>query len=76
MKKSFYEAEINFEQFRNEFPHQTREFFMVDAKAILQPDRDYYNSLFHKEGEDCYDKIRMASAAIFQPSNVEGEIRS
>ena len=49
---------------------------MVDAKAILQPDRDYYNSLFHKEGEDCYDKIRMASAAIFQPSNVEGEIRS
>ena len=49
---------------------------MVNAKAILQPYWYYYNNLFHKEGEDCYDMIRMDSDSIFQPSTVEGEIRS
>ena len=48
---------------------------MGNAKVILQPARDYYNILFHKEGEDVYDTIRRACAAIFQSSTFEGDMR-
>ena len=76
MKKIFDEVETSFEQFRNEFTHQKRESLVGNDKAILQPARDYYNNMFHKEVEDCYDMIRMASDAVFQSSTFEGEIRS
>ena len=36
---------------------------MGHANEILNPDWDYYNDFFHKEGEDCYIMRRMASAA-------------
>ena len=48
LKKSFYEPATHLEQFRVQLNHQTREYFMGHAKAILQPARDYYNKLFHK----------------------------
>ena len=45
---------------------------MGHNKAILQLTRDYYNNLLHKEGEECYDMIRMASAAkIFNPRHLK-----
>ena len=49
---------------------------MGNDKAIIQPARDYYNILFHKEGKDCYDTRRMASDTVFQSSTAEGDIRS
>ena len=62
LKKRFDEAATHFEQFIIDFPHQTREYLMGHAKAVLQPDQDYYNNLFHKEGGDLYEMIIMASA--------------
>ena len=61
MKKRFDEAATHLEQFIIEFTHQTRDYFMGHTKAILQPGRDCYNNLFHKEGEYCYDMRGMAS---------------
>ena len=65
LKKRFDEASMHLEQFRIEFTHKKREPFMGHAEAIIQPAQDYYNNLFHKEGEYCYNMIRMASAAFF-----------
>ena len=42
---------------------------MGNDKAIIQPARDYYNILFHKEGKDCYDTRRMASDTVFSILN-------
>ena len=75
MKNIFDEAATHLEKFRIELPCQTREYPMGHAKAILQLDRDYYNNLFHKEGEYFYDMRIMASAENFQYSKFEGEIR-
>ena len=65
LKKRFDKAAIHLEQFIIEFTHQKREPLMGHAKAIIQPAQDYYNNLFHKEGEYFYNMIRMASAAFF-----------
>ena len=52
LNKSFDEAATHLEHFRIEFPHQTIVSLIGHAKAVLQPDWDYYNNLFHKECED------------------------
>ena len=47
---------------------------MDHAKTIPQPTWYYYNNLFPKEGEDCYDMIRMASATKkINPQHLKGK---
>ena len=74
LKKIFDEAATHFEQFRIEFHCQTRYYLIGQDKAIIQPAWDYYNNLFHKEGEDCYDMRRMAYATnVSNPKTLKGK---